>query len=67
MIFLHQLDKNEVVEEFDDLFNHYDNIIYKTSVLDGKNSTTGWHTDMDDLSYLYVVKGKKKIHLAQTQ
>ena len=57
--------KNEVVEEFDDLFNHYDNIIYKNTSfwMGAKNSTTGWHTDMDDLSYLYVVKGKKKIHL----
>jgi hypothetical protein len=27
----------------------------------GKGTTTGWHTDIDDLSYLYVIEGKKKI------
>lgn len=57
--------KNKIVEEFDKLFNHYKNIVYKNTSfwMGAKNSTTGWHTDMDDLSYLYIIKGKKKIHL----
>lgn len=64
--FLALLDiKNPIIEIFDKLFNKYENIIFKNTSfwMGGKNSTTGWHTDMDDLSYLYVIKGKKKISL----
>ena len=28
----------------------------------GKNSTTSWHNDIDDLSFIYVIQGKKKIN-----
>lgn len=56
--------KNNIVQEFDKLFNHYNNIVYKDTSfwMGAKNSTTCWHTDIDDLSYLYIVKGKKRIH-----
>jgi quercetin dioxygenase-like cupin family protein len=30
----------------------------------GKGTTTAWHTDMEDKTYLYVIKGKKKVRLA---
>ena len=57
--------KNDIVYEFDKIFNTYKNIVFKNTSfwMGAKNSTTGWHTDVDDLSYLYLVKGKKKISL----
>lgn len=58
--------KNVVMKEFDKLFDNYSNVLSKDCSfwLGGKGSTTGWHTDIDDLSYLYVIEGKKKIHFA---
>ena len=57
--------KNDVVKHFDKIFNKYGNVIYKdiSFWMGAKTSTTGWHTDLDDLSYLYVIKGKKIIKL----
>jgi dTDP-4-dehydrorhamnose 3,5-epimerase-like enzyme len=57
--------KKKIIEEFDKIFNKSYYLLAKnTSFWMGpKNSTTGWHTDLDDLSYLYVVKGKKKVSL----
>jgi hypothetical protein len=54
--------KNVVMKEFDKLFDNYSNVLSKDCSfwLGGKGSTTGWHTDIDDLSYLYVIEGKKK-------
>lgn len=59
--------KKNVLKEFDLLFDVYKKyqIIHKDCSfwMGSKGSTTGWHTDIDDLSYLYVIKGKKKIQL----
>ena len=56
--------KNIITKEFDKIFDDFFNILFKDCSfwLGGKGSTTGWHTDIDDLSYLYVIEGKKKIH-----
>jgi len=55
--------KNNVIKKFDAIFDNYTNILKKDCSfwLGGKGSTTSWHTDIDDLSYLYVIEGKKKI------
>ena len=29
----------------------------------GKGTTTAWHTDMEDMIYLYVIKGRKRVRL----
>jgi hypothetical protein len=66
--------KNKIIKEFDTIIKEFDTIIkqFEDKKLDvlykdcsfwmgGKGSNTGWHTDMDDLSFLYVTEGKKKI------
>ena len=57
--------KKMVIKEFDKIFNNFNNV-KRTDCsfwLGGKGSTTGWHVDIEDLSYLYVIEGKKKIQL----
>ena len=58
--------KDLVINEFSKIFDkNISNISRKQCSfwMGGKNSTTGWHTDIDDLSFLYVIQGKKKIQL----
>ncbi len=58
--------KKKIIKEFDSFFDKKKYNIQKKCCsfwMGPKYSTTGWHTDIDDLSYLYVVKGKKKIQL----
>lgn len=46
-----------------------DIVVYKDCSfwMGGKGTTTGWHTDRDDLSYLYVLQGKKRIQLVSPE
>ena len=46
-----------------------DMVVYKDCSfwMGGKGTTTGWHTDRDDLSYLYVLQGKKRIQLVSPE
>lgn len=56
--------KEDVIKYFNQFFKKPLTYDVNTSFWMGsKNSTTAWHTDLDDLSYLYVIKGKKKITL----
>lgn len=60
--------KKKVIKEFDTIVKQFEDkkldVLYKDCSfwMGGKGSTTGWHTDIDDLSFLYVTEGKKKIH-----
>lgn len=58
--------KDQVINEFSKIFDkNISNISHKQCSfwMGCKNSNTGWHTDIDDLSFLYVIEGKKKIQL----
>ena len=58
--------KGEIINEFGKLFDkHVKNILGRDLGfwMGGKGTTTGWHTDIEDLNYLYLVKGKKRIML----
>jgi oxalate decarboxylase/phosphoglucose isomerase-like protein (cupin superfamily) len=58
---------NFVKKQFETKFNgkNIPGKIIKTNVsfwMGGKNSTTSWHNDTEDLSFIYVIQGKKKIN-----
>jgi len=58
--------KDEIINEFGKLFDkNVKNIIGRDLGfwMGGKGTTTGWHTDIEDLNYLYLVRGKKRIML----
>jgi len=57
--------KGEIINEFGKLFDKNVNIMGRDLGfwMGGKGTTTGWHTDIEDLNYLYLVKGKKRIML----
>ena len=67
--------KKEIMDTFDKYINK-DEKMYKEKdialydcsfFMGGKGSTTGWHCDMDDLAFLYVAEGKKKIQIVSNE
>lgn len=58
--------KDQILKEFNTFFDkNVKNIIYRDLgfFMGGKGTVTNWHTDIEDLNYLYVTKGKKRIML----
>ena len=56
--------KQNIIEAFNERFRHRFVTDRRLSFwVGGKNTTTAYHTDIDDMMYLYVVKGKKKLTL----
>jgi len=67
--------KKEIMDTFDKYINK-DEKMYKEKdialydcsfFMGGKGSTTGWHCDMDDLAFLYVAEGKKRIQIVSNE
>tara|TARA_B110000438_G_C15812244_1_gene650203 strand:- start:2711 stop:3454 length:744 start_codon:yes stop_codon:yes gene_type:complete len=67
--------KKEIMDTFNKYINKDENIYKEKNIalydcsffMGGKGSTTGWHCDMDDLAFLYVVDGKKKIQIVSNE
>lgn len=56
--------RDKIISIFKQYFPHTDSFKERISFwVGGKNTTTGYHTDIEDKMYLYVIKGKKKLQL----
>ena len=59
---------NKYVNKNEEMYKENNIALYDCSFfMGGKGSTTGWHCDMDDLAFLYVSEGKKKIQIVSNE
>ena len=67
--------KKEIMDTFNKYINKDDSMYKEKNIalydcsffMGGKGSTTGWHCDMDDLAFLYVAEGKKRIRIVSNE
>ena len=67
--------KKEIMDTFNKYINKEEAMYKEKNIalydcsffMGGKGSTTGWHCDMDDLAFLYVAEGKKRIQIVSNE
>lgn len=67
--------KKEIMDAFDKYINKNEKMYKENQIalrdcaffMGAKGSTTGWHCDMDDLAFLYVSEGKKKVQIVSDE